>query len=165
MSRKAREHLHAQEECDAWGAVETHIKAAGSAREAKLAARWNSTVAPATQSNDSAAGSYGGAWIATKTHLNTTRMNDDTCASGYDLRSGHGIAGRSVHSRNSDVAVFCAYARNGDIHTKLAHISALTRCGQLPFILMMDANRLVEETKEMVDRLRLRAELVIPEGC
>ena len=117
MPKKAHEYLH-NVKSDMWLAVETHIKAADIQQEAAKCKKWHNTVCAATQSVDSIEGSYGGAWVAARRHLNTTAINGDEKKAGYYLCPELDVAGRNVHFRGSDVAVFAGYAKDGEIESK-----------------------------------------------
>ena len=50
------------------------------------------------------------------------------------------LAVRNLHIKNGDLMVAAAYARKGEFEEKLSQMARLSRKGEVPFILLMDAN-------------------------
>ena len=97
--------------------------------------------------------------------MNTSDIIGDAKKDTWTLSGGHDIAGRTIHLKEVDVQVCMAYARNGQVEEKMAHIARTTRHGGLPFLCLLDANLPKEDAQTIIQDMGLNAEVVIPTGA
>ena len=164
MSKKAEHYMLNLQDC-IWLAGESHLlQAEISVRYRRWRGHWDVSAAPATQSQTSTRGTYGGVIAAGKRHLATSHIAGDVLHKGWYQSPERDLVGRTLHLQGSDVLVLGGYARDGE-HQPLAEaVARISRNGSLPFIWLADFNTPPEELQRAGWLEKLKARIMKPDA-
>ena len=163
MSEKAEHFLLSLKDA-IWLAGECHIRQQDVTRRCQeWLRRFDITAAPATPSDSSDTGTYGGVIAASRKHLSTGHVDGDVAEAGWMQATDHDLAGRTLHLQGVDVLVLGGYARNGEYQQQAAAVARVTRNGRLPFIWLADFNHDPKHVQEEPWLEQLDACVMVPD--